>query len=112
MSTFEWLELALGVLTVVGGVIAWAFSGRIGEIERRMDRAGQKTSDLASRVQGMPTNDDLKSYVQKDTLALTLAPITTALEQIRELQEQLHLEHAAQHREIIAALVRREDARP
>ena len=74
LTLAEWLAIGQFLLTAVAASLVWLWgrgrdSGsansnvhgqfallreKVGELERRMDKAGQRTSDLADQVQVMP----------------------------------------------------------
>ena len=71
LRPFEWFQILASVAMFVAGVAVWLWGRdqagaivdavskqRLRELERRMERAGKETSDLASDVQGLATKAD------------------------------------------------------
>jgi hypothetical protein len=87
LSLSEWLGVGQFFLTAFVALLVWVWGRyrdltliirRLDEIERRLDHAGRKTSDLASTMQGFP--DRWRHDLQFET-----GRIWTAVDQLRSV---------------------------
>ena len=109
MSAYEWFTIGQAILMALGMGLLWslrsAFAGgsllrRLEDLEKRMDRAGRLSSDLATEVQGLP--DLLRSE------CITRREFSI----IQANHEQHFARHAEDHKELWTAvnqLYRRKD---
>lgn len=77
MGVSEWLAVAQVALTGVVALLVWVWGRyrdlaliirRLDEIERRLDHAGKRTSDLASAVQTIPTRVHAEARPELDRM--------------------------------------------